>query len=223
MMVIVFKIIIILGFLGVLFVILRKIPCLARLSQRYEEFYGGEVVSSKEMFVRRIKDYGVRLTSSSVYQNVVIPVKPYLKKASRLAWLTLGDLLRGFITYSLKFGIIFLGVIWSVLDRWFRAIRTGSLEISSKSKKWLIRVKIERQRKEEEKRDKREERRNIRAILKNPKDIEAYKNLGALYFKLNNYKDARAALIRVLKIRGEDEEAEELLEAVRRRIKEQKK
>lgn len=61
----------------------------------------------------------------------------------------------------------------------------------------------------------KEEEKWIRQIASDPKNIEAYKNLGQLYIKINNLRDARACFKHILKIDPTDGEAKEDLEKLK--------
>lgn len=60
-----------------------------------------------------------------------------------------------------------------------------------------------------------EEKKNIDLIVKNPKDIEAYRALGFIYLERKNYSNARACFRRVLKKNPEDGAVKNKLEEIR--------
>lgn len=60
-----------------------------------------------------------------------------------------------------------------------------------------------------------EEKKYIDLITQNPKDTEAYRVLGYIYLKQKNYSDARACFRQVLKLKPEDEEIKNKLEEIK--------
>lgn len=60
----------------------------------------------------------------------------------------------------------------------------------------------------------RAEDKYIEVIKKDSKNIRAYKGLGKVYFKQNNFKDAKASYEQVLKLNPEDNEAQKEIEVI---------
>lgn len=60
-----------------------------------------------------------------------------------------------------------------------------------------------------------EEKKYIDLIAENPKNVEAYRELGFIYLKHKNYSDARACFRQVLKLEPDDEPIRTKLEEIR--------
>lgn len=62
----------------------------------------------------------------------------------------------------------------------------------------------------------KEEQQWIDLIIKNPKNITAYKSLGLLYWKQHNYIDAKASLETAIKLGSKDKKVKEILEELKK-------
>lgn len=62
----------------------------------------------------------------------------------------------------------------------------------------------------------KEEQQWIDLIIKNPKNVTAYKSLGMLYWKQHNYSDAKASLEMAIKLGSRDKKAKEVLEELKK-------
>jgi len=62
------------------------------------------------------------------------------------------------------------------------------------------------------------EKRYINKIVKNPKDITAYRKLGDLYMEVKNYKDAIESYKMVVKLKPDDIDTKSKLEDIVNRV-----
>lgn len=108
----------------------------------------------------------------------------------------------------------YLGLTLKALEKLLKQLKIGSLKIESKTSLWIQELRKKSQkikRRKDLSISVRREKEWIKIIAENPKDIEAYKKLGLLYLKQENYKDARASFQQVLKINSKDKEANQRL------------
>jgi len=184
--------IIILSLIGLACIIYRKIPTLIKLPLEPAE-NGAPDVSLREKTVNIIK--------ALAHPNYWLVFLGWLEKSLR------------------KIRILFLK-----LDNFFISLiaksREKSHEMAIKSREWMSERRMKKIDKlkmlADLRRTSEEKEEMLLSILKqNPRDIKAYKELGALYLEQNNLHDAEAAFKEALRINPEDEIAILKLEEIK--------
>ena len=177
----IFNSIIIVGFIVIGVMILKKIPMLARI-QKEEPIY------------IKIKGFN--------HQKYLADFMVFLEKV-----------LRQMKIFSLK--------IENVLSRWIEVLRNKSSNVRSRIRKIKIKEVKEKKSQEEMKspiamleEPTQEEKKWIEMIAKNPKNITAYKELGMLYYKQYNLKDAKECFKTAIKLGSKDKKIKEILKEI---------
>lgn len=185
-------IIIILSLAGLVFIVFRKIPTLVKLPTEPVENSLPKI---------SLKERAANLAKNISHPDFWLVFLGWLEKVLR------------------KVRILFLK-----MDSFFISLigksREKSNQMAIKSKEWMserrtkkiekLKMLADLRRTSEEKED------MLLSILKqNPRDIKAYKELGALYLEQKNIQDAQSAFEEVLKINPEDEVAIAKLEEIK--------
>jgi len=183
-----FNFLIIFGFLCLGIMIFLKIPKLSQLSPLSVSVITR--VSLRDKIKQRIREFN--------YQNFKIFLLAWLEKSLR------------------KIKIISLKTE-NVLTHWISFLRQKVQKTKSGSKapelvKEYKNTNIEIQ---ELQKPLQEEQKWINIILKNPKSIQAYKELGFFYWRQHNYEDAKSSLETALKLGSRDKKVREVLEKIK--------
>lgn len=182
----------VIGLIGALVIIFRKIPVLLKLPSQPDESYQKLPLNNKASNL--IKG----IPSSPRYGLALLNITEKLLRRVRILFLRLDNFFVALINRS----------------------RNKSHDLAIKSKEWMSArrmKKIEKLKLMASLRTTPEQKEEglLRSLRHNPKDIKAYKELGALYLEQKNYQDATAAFEEVLKINPEDESAKEKLEEIK--------
>lgn len=230
------------GLVGIITIIMRRVPTLAKLSQEPQSSLNGKIGEEIRVRLRGIK-----------YSNFLPLALGQLEKN-----------LRKFRLFILKIDNLFVdwikksrdkSIVWTIRSRaWMEHRRLkkkeetqlleklDKVEVSQTIKKIeqevakdedkALKEKIENVAEIEEallvedlpiesqKEDKielpvGEEKKYIDLIADNPKDTGAYRALGSIYLDRKNYSDARACFRQVLKLNPADEEIKNKLESIK--------
>lgn len=184
-------IIIALSLAGIIALILKKMPVLAKISSESSASVSSAPFTEKTVNLIRDK---------IAHPNYWLAFLNWFEKSLR------------------KTRIVFLKID-SFFVALIAKSRESSKSLAEKSKTWVserrmnridkLKMLAELRRTDEEKED------MLLSILKqNPRDIKAYKELGCLYLEKKNFQDAEAAFEEVLKINSEDELAKEKLKEI---------
>ena len=202
------QILILVGSAGMVVSVLRKIPVLLKLPARPQE-----VLPAQSFFLRlrtRIKDLK--------YSEYRVKVLSWFEKALRKARLLF-----------LKIDNFFLSGIkkaregsqtWKIRSRaWVehkREKKIKKLEALQGIEKEKFIDKIKETKSGDGGKDNaaKKEKELIKAISRNPKNPQLYKDLGFLYLDLENYKDAQQAFEQTLKLAPFDKEVKEKLDKI---------
>jgi tetratricopeptide (TPR) repeat protein len=184
---------IILSLLGIIILILKKIPVLIRLPLELPNGQARTPLAAKT--VSLIKD---KIAHPNYWLVSLTWLEKFLRKI-RIVFLKLDNFCISLIASS----------------------RQRSKELAIKSKVWVSErrmIKIEKLKLLADLRRTNEEKEEmLLSILKqNPKDIKAYKEIGTLYLEQENYQDAKSAFEEVLKINPDDEIAAEKIGEINR-------
>jgi tetratricopeptide (TPR) repeat protein len=98
--------------------------------------------------------------------------------------------------------------------------RNKSQELAVKSREWVSEKRMKKIEKLKlvaklKMTPEQKEEHLLRSLRQNPKDIKAYRELGLLYLERNNFQDAEAAFEEVLKLNPEDEAAKMKLDEIK--------
>jgi len=184
-------IIIILGLIGIIVLVLRKIPTLVKISSE-----ASASVSSAPFTEKTVNLIKNKIAHPNYWLAFLNWFEKSLRK-TRIVFLKIDNFFVALIAKS----------------------RESSKNLAEKSKTWVserrmsriekLKMLAELRRTDEEKED------MLLSILRqNPRDIKAYKELGCLYLEKKNFQDAKSAFAEVLKINPEDELAKEKLEEI---------
>lgn len=208
---------IILGLVGLGFVIYRKIPALANLSE--EEIM---ILSRRKGFIQRIREINYKQS----WLNVMIFLEKFLMRL-KIVFLKIENLLskwiRGLRAQSQlmaqkskewirqreikrrkKQEVLFNGTNKEV------SIKINNKKADSQFEKTMDELSLD-----ELKKPIKEEQKWIDLIVENPKNITAYKFLGLFYWKQHNYPDAKASLEMAIKFGSKDKKVKETLKEIK--------
>ncbi len=96
---------------------------------------------------------------------------------------------------------------WEFLEKFLRRIRVLFLKIDNRISGWIERLKKAQ--------DMAEEKKWIKIIISDPRNIEAYKNLGEFYFQRRAYGKAEESFKKVLALNPHNEEATKRLKELK--------
>lgn len=96
---------------------------------------------------------------------------------------------------------------WKFLEKLLRKIRVLFLKIDYKISEWIERLKKAQ--------DVAEEKKWIKIIVSDPRNIEAYKNLGEFYFQHKAYGKAEESFKKVLALNPHNEQVTERLKELK--------
>lgn len=191
MLLIIFYLLMLLALLGIVAIVIRKIPVLTKLPLEPE---GESLPKTQNGAIGFIKGVATRPHHWLMF----------------FGWTE--KLLRRTRILFLKIDSFFISLI--------AKSRNKSQELAVKSREWVsekrmkkigklklvAKLKMTTEQKEEH---------LLRSLRQNPKDIKAYRELGLLYLERKNYEDASAAFEEVLKLNSEDEVVRVKLEEIK--------
>ncbi len=202
---------------GLVAIVYRKIPVLARLSE--EEMI---ILERKRGLTQRLREINYK----QHWLNLIVGLEKFLRRV-KIIFLKTENLLSRWIERLRRSSQTMTqkSKEW-IKQREQRRKRTKDLSTGQSEE---IPVKIEReeiisQPVEEESEeipiselDKpiKEEQKWIDLIVENPKNITAYKFLGLLYWRQHNYTDAKASLEIAVKLGSKDKKVKEVLEELK--------
>ncbi|MBU2068130.1 hypothetical protein KKE13_00935 [Patescibacteria group bacterium] len=200
--------------IGLVVIIYRKIPVLARLSN--EEI---AILNRKKGIFQKLKeiDFKHRLL------NIIIASEKFLRRI-KIIFLKIENFLSKCIN--------FLGnrsqIMTQKSKEWIRQREMKRRKVKSTQEKIAVEInkeekKIEPEEIEEDddlpiaelKKPIKEEQKWIDLIIEDPKNITAYKFLGLLYWKQHNYSDAKASLETAVKYGSKDKKVKEILKEMK--------
>jgi len=199
------QIIIIISIAGIIVIIARKIP---------------QIPASKEKKKVDINSAESKIKAPNSLNKVWLKIKGfrYSEHSHKIL---------GFLEKILRKLKVFFLKLENKITNWAERLRIHSQKV--KTRREGMDVKIESDGEEntqslnldshiktsgENTADKTEEE-YIAAITKNPRDLEAYRNLGNVYVRKNDIKDAREAFRQILRISPSDKDAEMKLRSLR--------
>jgi hypothetical protein len=193
MLLIIFYLLMLLALLGIIAVVMRKIPVLTKLPLEPEE---GSLPKAQTGAVDLIKGVAARPHHWLIF----------------FGWTE--KLLRRIRILFLKIDSFFVSLI--------AKSRNKSQELAMKSREWVSEKRMKKIEKLKliaklKMTNEQKEEHLMRSLRQNPKDIKAYRELGLLYLECKNYQDAAAAFEEVLKLNPEDEIAKTKLEEMKLR------
>jgi tetratricopeptide (TPR) repeat protein len=185
-------VLVLVSFLGIVALFLKKAPVLAKLPAEQINEQAKVALTSKT--VNLIKD---KIAHPNYWLAFLVWVEKFLRKV-RIVFLRLDNFCISLIASS----------------------RERSKKLAIKSRNWVSERRMQKIEKlkllADLRRTSGDKEEMLLSILKqNPKDIKAYKELGALYLEQENYQDAKSAFEEVLKINPEDEIAPEKLTEIK--------
>lgn len=231
---IILYIVIVLCFIGVGIIFLRKIPVVSELSD--EEII---ILTNKKGTIHKVREINVR----KHFLNVLVVLEKFLRRL-KIVFLKIENLLSRWIQGLGKHS----KTMTHKSREWIKHREAKKIEKKNGRMKidGIVRVenlsmaeKIEKKKKEEKIEEKedveilepspikgsisiaelekptKEEQKWINLIIENPKNITAYKFLGILYWKQHNYSDARASLEMAVKLGSRDRKVKEILEEIK--------
>ena len=217
---IILYIIIGLSFVGLGFIVYRKIPVLSNLSE--EEI---TILKRKKGIIQKIKEIDYK----HHWLNFIISLEKFLRRL-KIVFLKIENMLTKWIG-----GLRGKSQIMTQKSKdWIRQReikRRESKKSSSNDEKKEVSIKInkkedESQLIEEEDNDElsiselkkpiKEEQEWIDLIVENPNNITAYKFLGLLYWKQHNYSDAKSSLEMSVKMGCKDRKVKEILNELKK-------
>ncbi len=217
---IILYIIIGLSFVGLGFIVYRKIPVLSNLSE--EEI---TILKRKKGIIQKIKEIDYK----HHWLNFIISLEKFLRRL-KIVFLKIENMLTKWIG-----GLRGKSQIMTQKSKdWIRQReikRRESKKSSSNDEKKEVSIKInkkedESQLIEEEEDDElsiselkkpiKEEQEWIDLIVENPNNITAYKFLGLLYWKQHNYSDAKSSLEMSVKMGCKDRKVKEILNELKK-------
>ena len=188
-MLFIFNAIIIIGFIVIIVMVVRKIPVLTEVQKK-------EFSNLKEPIYIRVKEFD--------HQKYLADLMIFLEKV-----------LRQMKIFSLK--------IENILSKWIEVLRNKSRNIRGKIRRIKIK-EVEKNKLLEEKIEKspiamlkeptEEEKKWIEIIAKSPKNVTAYKELGMLYYRQYNLKDAKECFKMAIKLGSKDKKIKEILKEI---------
>jgi len=188
-MLFIFNAIIIIGFIVIIVMAVRKIPVLTEVQKK-------EFSNLKEPIYIRVKEFD--------HQKYLADLMIFLEKV-----------LRQMKIFSLK--------IENILSKWIEVLRNKSRNIRGKIRRIKIK-EVEKNKLLEEKIEKspiamlkeptEEEKKWIEIIAKSPKNVTAYKELGMLYYRQYNLKDAKECFKMAIKLGSKDKKIKEILKEI---------
>lgn len=206
------EILILLSVLGILMIVLRKIPALAKLPERPQE-----LLPPQSLFARlktKVKGW-----QYSEYRGKILAWIEKALRKTRLLFLKIDNFFLTGIKKAREGS-----QLWRVRSKaWVehkRQKKIKKLEVLQKIEKAELMDKLEETKKGQKKgllsnEDVfRKEKNLVKAISQDPKNAELYKELGSLYLEARNYKDAKQAFEQALKLIPEDKEIKETLEKI---------
>ncbi|MFH1175717.1 MAG: tetratricopeptide repeat protein [bacterium] len=202
--------IIIISIAGIIVVIARKIPQLSLLEEKKVSDVSGDKKAKTPRFANKVwlKIKGVK--HSQHFHKLLDITEKFLRKL-KVFFLKLENKITGWAEglrqHSQKVKLRREGIEIQVKPE--DNFDAGNSEEISINEKAVEKTVIQEEGSLEEK--------YIAAITKNPRDLEAYRNLGNLYFKKDNVDDARDAFRQILKINPADSNAEMMLRKLRTR------
>lgn len=168
----------------------RKIPVLTEIQKK-------EFSNLKEPIYIRVKEFD--------HQKYLADLMIFLEKV-----------LRQMKIFSLK--------IENILSKWIEVLRNKSRNIRGKIRRIKIK-EVEKNKLLEEKTGEspiamlkeptEEEKKWIEIIAKSPKNVTAYKELGMLYYRQYNLKDAKECFKMAIKLGSKDKKIREILKEIR--------
>jgi len=189
-MLFIFNAIIIIGFIVIIVMAVRKIPVLTEIQKK-------EFSNLKEPIYIRVKEFD--------HQKYLADLMIFLEKV-----------LRQMKIFSLK--------IENILSKWIEVLRNKSRNIRGKIRRIKIK-EVEKNKLLEEKTGEspiamlkeptEEEKKWIEIIAKSPKNVTAYKELGMLYYRQYNLKDAKECFKMAIKLGSKDKKIREILKEIR--------
>jgi len=189
-MLFIFNAIIIIGFIVIIVMAVRKIPVLTEIQKK-------EFSNFKEPIYIRVKKFD--------HQKYLADLMIFLEKV-----------LRQMKIFSLK--------IENILSKWIEVLRNKSRNIRGKIRRIKIK-EVEKNKLLEEKTEEspiamlkeptEEEKKWIEIIAKSPKNVTAYKELGMLYYRQYNLKDAKECFKMAIKLGSKDKKIREILKEIR--------
>ena len=210
--------------IGLVIIIYRKIPLLARLSD--EEI---TILDRKKGVIQKIREVDYK----QYWLNSIIALEKFLRRI-KIVFLKIENLLSKCIYFLRNRSQI----MTQKSKEWIRhreAKRAENKEIVSDKTEEPIFVKVNKkdlpvsQEKTEPeiieedddlpiselKKPIKEEQKWIDLIVEDPKNITAYKFLGLLYWKQHNYSDAKASLEMAIKLGSKDKRVKQALKEIR--------
>ncbi|MBU1292156.1 hypothetical protein KKH07_01545 [Patescibacteria group bacterium] len=199
--------------IGLVVIIYRKIPVLARLSN--EEI---AILNRKKGIFQKLKeiDFKHRLL------NIIIASEKFLRRI-KIIFLKIENFLSKCIN--------FLGnrsqIMTQKSKEWIRQREMKRRKVKSTQEKIAVEINKEEKKIEPEeiedddlpiaelKKPIKEEQKWIDLIIEDPKNITAYKFLGLLYWKQYNYSDAKASLETAVKYGSKDKKVKEILKEMK--------
>ncbi len=217
MLTIILYFLIILSLVGLGFVVYRKIPVLANLSD--EEIM---ILSRKKGFTQWIREIDYKQNGL----NLIIFLEKFLRRL-KIIFLKIENLLgkwiKGLRTQS--------QIMTQKSKEWIKqreikrrkkqeSLLNGtdkeiSIKINNRKMDLQFEKTIEELPLDELKKPIKEEQKWIDLIVENPKNITAYKFLGLFYWKQHNYSDAKASLEMAVKLGSKDKKAKEVLKEIK--------
>jgi len=217
---IILYIIIGLSFLGLGFIVYRKIPVLSNLSE--EEI---SILKRKKGIIQRIKEINYK----HYWFNIIIALEKFLRRI-KIIFLKIENLLTKWIG-----GLRGKSQVMTQKSKdWIRQREMKHRESKksfSDNNKEEVSIKINKKEEEENqlieeedddelsiselKKPIKEEQKWIDLIVENPNNITAYKFLGLLYWKQHNYPDAKSSLEMAIKMGCKDRKVNEVLKELK--------
>lgn len=184
---------ILLAILGIVVVVIRKIPFLTKLPIEPEE---GSLPKTQNGAASLLKGVAARPHHWLIFFGWT----EKLLRRTRLLFLKIDSFFVSLIAKS----------------------RNKSQELAVKSREWVSEKRMKKIAKLKlvarlNMTTEQKEEHLLRSLRQNTKDIKAYRELGLLYLERKNYQDAEAAFEEVLKLNPEDEAAKAKLEEIKRR------
>jgi len=203
---------------GLVVIVYRKIPALARLSE--EEI---TILGRKRGFIQRAREINYK----QYWFNLIVRLEKFLRRI-KIVFLKTENLLSKWIEKLRRSSQTMTQKSreW-IKQRELKRRKTKDLS-TGQPEEIPVRIKKDEevsQPAEEETEeipiselDKpiKEEQKWIDLIVENPKNITAYKFLGFLYWKKHNYADAKASLEMAVKFGSKDKKVKEILEELKK-------